>query len=135
VIIADPIISFLIAGLILVSSWGVLRESVNVLLEGTPAGIDMHTVEKDISAIPGVRGVHDLHVWTVGAGVIAASVHIVVEEETIRGGQRVLKTVAAELQSRHRINHSTVQVELEGDCADDMYCCIEPHDVHIGHSH
>jgi cobalt-zinc-cadmium efflux system protein len=133
--VADPIISILIGGLILVSSWGVLRESVNVLLEGTPCNIDMQTVERDISAVAGVRGVHDLHVWTVGAGVIAASVHIVVDEETIQGGQRVLKSVATELQSRHRINHSTVQVELEGYCADDMYCCIEPGEVHIGHSH
>jgi cobalt-zinc-cadmium efflux system protein len=133
--IADPIISILIGGLILVSSWGVLRESVNVLLEGTPVNIDMATVERDISAVPGVCGVHDLHVWTVGAGVIAASVHIVVAEESIQGGQRVLRSVATELQSRHRINHSTVQVELEGDCADDMYCCIEPGESHIGHHH
>jgi cobalt-zinc-cadmium efflux system protein len=133
--IADPIISLLIGGLILISSWGVLRESVNVLLEGTPAGIDMQTVERDISAVQGVRGVHDLHVWTVGAGVIAACVHIVVDEETIRGGHSVLRSVAAELQTRHKINHCTVQVELQGDCADDMYCCIEPHDVHIGHNH
>jgi cobalt-zinc-cadmium efflux system protein len=133
--VADPIISFLIAGLILISSWGVLKESVNVLLEGTPAGIDMQTVEKDIAAVEGVRGVHDLHVWTVGPGVIAASLHIVVEEETIRAGQRVSQNVSAQLQTRHRINHATVQVELSGDCSDGMYCCIEPHEVHVGHSH
>ena len=133
--IADPIISLLIGGLILASSGGVLRESLNVLLEGTPVGIDMQIVERDIAAVPGVRGVHDLHVWTVGAGVIAASVHIVVDEETIKGGQRVLRSVAAELQARHRINHSTVQVELEGECDDGMYCCIEPHEVHVGHGH
>jgi cobalt-zinc-cadmium efflux system protein len=133
--IADPIISFIIAGLILVSCWGVLRESVTVLLEGTPAGMNMQTVERDISAVPGVRGVHDLHVWTVGAGVIAASVHIVVDEETILGGQRVLRSVALALQSRHRINHSTIQVEVEAQCADGMYCCIEPGEAHAGHRH
>jgi cobalt-zinc-cadmium efflux system protein len=133
--LADPIISFLIAGLILISSWGVLKESVNVLLEGTPKGIDMQTVEKDIAAVEGVRGIHDLHVWTVGPGVIAASLHIVVEEETIRAGQRVLRNVSAQLQVKHRINHATVQVELSGDCSDGMYCCIEPHEVHVGHSH
>jgi cobalt-zinc-cadmium efflux system protein len=132
---ADPIISFLIAGLILISSWGVLRESVNVLLEGTPAGIDMQRVEQDISAVTGVRGVHDLHVWTVGPGVIAASLHIVVEEQTIAAGQRVLRAVSAQLQAKHRINHATVQVEVTGECADGMYCCIEPHEVHVGHRH
>jgi cobalt-zinc-cadmium efflux system protein len=133
--IADPIISFLIGGLILVSSWGVLCESVNVLLEGTPAGIDMKIVEADIAAVQGVRGVHDLHVWTVGPGVIAASLHIVVEEETIAAGQRVLRSVSAQLQAKHRINHATVQVEVSGDCGDGMYCCIEPHEMHVGHSH
>jgi cobalt-zinc-cadmium efflux system protein len=133
--IADPIISFIIAGLILLSSWGVLRESVSVLLEAAPVGIDMETVERDISAVSGVLGVHDLHVWTVGAGVIAASVHIIVDEETILGGQRVLRSVAAELKSRHRINHSTVQVEVESQCTDGMYCCIEPNLSHAGHHH
>jgi cobalt-zinc-cadmium efflux system protein len=133
--IADPIISFLIGGLILFSSWGVLMESLNVLLEGTPKGIDMAGVERDISAVDGVRGMHDLHVWTVGPGVIAASVHILVDQQSIEEGQRVLRSVATELKARHRINHSTVQVEVEGFCDDEMYCCIEPHEVHIGHSH
>jgi cobalt-zinc-cadmium efflux system protein len=133
--IADPIISFLIGGLILFSSWDVLVESVNVLLEGTPKGIDMAGVERDISAVDGVRGMHDLHVWTVGPGVIAASVHILVDQQSIQDGQRVLRSVASELKARHRINHSTVQVEVEGLCDDGMYCCIEPHEVHLGHSH
>jgi cobalt-zinc-cadmium efflux system protein len=133
--IADPIVSFLIGGLILISSWGVLLESVNVLLEGTPKGIDMIGVERDITAVEGVRGMHDLHVWTVGPGVIAASVHILVDHQTIQDGQKVLRSVASELKARHRINHSTVQVEVEGMCEDGVYCCIEPDEVHLGHSH
>ncbi len=133
--IADPIISFLIAFLILASSYGVLIESVNVLLEGTPRGIDMACVQRDISLIPGVRGLHDLHVWTVGSGVIAASVHILVDQQSIEDGQRVMRGVAEELKAHHRINHATVQVEVEGFCGDGMYCCIEPHEVHVGHSH
>lgn len=128
--IADPLVSFLIGGLILLSSWGVLRESVNVLLEGTPRGIDMAGVQRDIAAVDGVRGLHDLHVWTVGPGVIAASVHILVDPQSISDGQRVLRAVGDQLKSLHRINHATVQIELEGWCEDNLYCCIEPGEAH-----
>jgi cobalt-zinc-cadmium efflux system protein len=133
--IADPIVSLLIAGLILLSSWGVLRESVGVLLEGTPAGMDMSAVERNVSAVEGVIGVHDLHVWTVGPGVIAACLHVMVEEQTVRSGQQVIRAIATQLRQLHRINHTTVQVEVEGHAADDMYCCIEPEGVHVGHRH
>jgi cobalt-zinc-cadmium efflux system protein len=74
----------------------------------------------------GVRGVHDLHVWTVGPGAIACSVHILVAEQSVREGQQILKAVVAELGHHHRINHATVQVEVEGHDVNEMYCCIEP---------
>jgi cobalt-zinc-cadmium efflux system protein len=133
--IADPLVSLLIGGLILVSSWGVLKESVSILLEGTPSATDMAEVETCVAAVPGVRGVHDLHVWTVGPGVIAASLHVLVDEQTVRAGQGVLRAVQEQLRQRHRINHSTIQIEVE--CCEDegMYCCIEPHAVQVGHRH
>ncbi len=133
--LADPIISFVIGGLILLSSWGVLRESVGVLLEGVPVGTDMAAVESDVAAVDGVLGVHDLHVWTVGPGVIAASLHILVKEQTIREGQTVVAEVADRLRRGHRINHATVQLETDAHNAGEMYCCIEPHRVHPGHGH
>jgi cobalt-zinc-cadmium efflux system protein len=133
--VADPAVSLLIGGLILVSSWGVLKESVSILLEGTPAATDMAEVHKHVAAVPGVCGVHDLHVWTVGPGVIAASLHVLVEEQTVRAGQLVLRAVQAELRSRHRINHSTIQIEVECCPDEGMYCCIEPDAVHVGHRH
>jgi cobalt-zinc-cadmium efflux system protein len=86
-----------------------------------------------VSAVEGVVGVHDLHVWTVGPGVIAACLHVMVEEQTVRSGQQVIRAVAAELAKSHRINHATVQIEVEGHAADDMFCCIEPEVV--GHQH
>ena len=100
--LADPVVSFLIGGLILWSSWGILKESVNVLLEGTPAGMDMTAVEKTISGVPGVLGVHDLHVWTVGPGAIACSVHVVVAEQSVREGQQMLRAVVGELKRTTR---------------------------------
>jgi cobalt-zinc-cadmium efflux system protein len=135
--LADPIVSFLIAGLILWSSWGVLKESVSVLLEATPYGMDMHAVEKCIASVPGVLNVHDLHVWTVGPGAVACSCHILVAEQSIREGQQILKAVVEKLHHHHSINHSTVQVEVEGHESNEMYCCIEPSAsaAHVGHHH
>jgi cobalt-zinc-cadmium efflux system protein len=109
---ADPIVSFLIAGLILWSSGGVLKESVSVLLEGTPVGMDMTAVEKCITGVAGVLNIHDLHVWTVGPGAVACSCHILVAEQTIREGQQILKAVVEELAHQFQINHTTVQVEV-----------------------
>jgi cobalt-zinc-cadmium efflux system protein len=120
--LADPIVSLLIAGLIVYSSYGVLRESATVLLEGTPSGIDMPGVIAVIKRVTGVLDVHDLHVWMVGPGVVACSCHIVVAEQSIREGQQVLRAVVHDIEHHFRITHTTVQVEVEGCEADDMYC-------------
>jgi cobalt-zinc-cadmium efflux system protein len=120
--LADPIVSMLIAGLVLYSSFGVLRESATVLLEGTPTGIDMPAVITAIKSVAGVLDVHDLHVWMVGPGVVACSCHILVAEQSIRDGQQVLRAVVHDIERRFHITHTTVQVEVEGCDADDMYC-------------
>jgi cobalt-zinc-cadmium efflux system protein len=120
--LADPVVSFLIAALILFSSYGVLRESAKVLLEGTPPGVDMPAVIAAIKSVTGVIDVHDLHVWMVGPGVVACSCHILVDEQSIRQGQQVLRAVVHDIEHRFRITHTTVQVEVEGCEADDMYC-------------
>jgi cobalt-zinc-cadmium efflux system protein len=120
--LADPVVSLLIAGLILYSSYGILRESTTVLLEGTPTGMDMPAVIAAIKAVAGVLDVHDLHVWMVGPRVIACSCHIVVAEQSIREGQQVLRAVVHDIERRFRITHTTVQVEVEGCDPNDMYC-------------
>jgi cobalt-zinc-cadmium efflux system protein len=119
---ADPIVSLLIAVLILYSSYGVLIESATVLLEGTPAGLDMTAVIGAIKSVGGVLDVHDLHVWMVGPGVVACSCHIVVNEQSVREGQQVLRAVVHDIEHRFHITHTTVQVEVEGCDATDMYC-------------
>jgi cobalt-zinc-cadmium efflux system protein len=120
--LADPVVSLLIAALILYSSYGVLCESATVLLEGTPSGMDMPAVIAAIKGVPGVLDVHDLHVWMVGPGVVACSCHILVAEQSIREGQQVLRAVVRDIERRFHITHTTVQVEVEGCEADDMYC-------------
>ena len=119
---ADPIVSLLIAALILYSSFDVMRESATVLLEGTPGGTDMPGIVTAIQGVTGVLNVHDLHVWMVGPGVVACSCHILVSEQSIREGQQVLRTVVQKLQHRFHITHTTVQIEVEGCEANDMYC-------------
>ena len=120
--IADPIVSIIIGVLILWSSWGILKESVNVLLEGVPEGMDMETVERTIGAVHGVITVHDLHVWTVGSGMICCSCHIMVNEQSVRSGENVLRAVTEELENNFGIAHTTIQVEVEGCDPNDMYC-------------
>jgi cobalt-zinc-cadmium efflux system protein len=123
--LADPVVAFLIAGLILWTSWGVLRESAAVLLEGTPQGMDMRAVASAITDVAGVINVHDLHVWMVGPGVVACSCHIIVAEQSVREGQQVLRAVVHEIEHHFGITHTTVQVEVEGCEANDMYCTGE----------
>jgi cobalt-zinc-cadmium efflux system protein len=122
---ADPIVSLLISALILYSSYGVLLESATVLLEGTPVGTDMPAVIAAIRSVAGVLEVHDLHVWMVGPGVVACSCHIVVTEQSIREGQQVLRAVVHAIEHRFHITHTTVQVEVEGCEADDLYCGVQ----------
>ena len=123
--IADPAVSVLIGILILWSSWGILKESVNVLLEGVPEGMEMEKVERAIGAVPGVLAVHDLHVWAVGSGMVCCSCHISVEEQSVRSGENVLRAVAEELEHNFGISHSTIQVEVEGCEPNDMYCIMK----------
>jgi len=94
----------------------------------------MQAVEKTIAAVPGVLGVHDLHVWSLGSGVVACSCHILVAEQSIREGQQVLRAVTEELDHHFHITHTTVQVEVEGCDPDDMYCTLK-HATAQGHDH
>jgi cobalt-zinc-cadmium efflux system protein len=111
--LADPLISVLIALLVLASAWRLIRESADVLMEATPAHIPLGDVHDRIVSVPGVDSVHDLHVWTVTSGVVAMSGHLVVRKPT--DNQPVLE----EVQDRMRalgIHHVTVQMERDETC-------------------
>jgi cobalt-zinc-cadmium efflux system protein len=110
---ADPLISVLIAGLILASAWRLVRESVDVLLEATPAHIDLGHVHDRVASVPGVDSVHDLHVWTVTSGVVAMSGHVVVKDP--HDNQPVLEEVQGRMRALG-INHVTVQMERDQTC-------------------
>ena len=86
--------------------------------------------------MPGVLGTHDLHVWTVGSGIVACSCHIVVTEQSISGGQQVLRAVAVVLRQRFLVAHTTIQVEVEGCDPDVLYCTMHPtKEPHVHHAH
>jgi cobalt-zinc-cadmium efflux system protein len=135
-VVADALVSLLIGILIVWSSWDILAETVNVLLEAAPRGMDMTALETALGQTPGVLGVHDLHVWTVASGLIACSCHIIVAEQSVRSGQQVLRAAAEMLRQRFGVTHTTIQVEVEGCEPDDMYCTLRPAaSQHAGYGH
>ena len=103
---ADPVIAILIGGLVLLSSWRVLRESVGVLLEGTPEGIDADAVGRRMAALDGVAEVHDLHIWTITSGFPALSAHVLVAPG--RGLPRPPPRAGGDARRgvRHRAHHA-----------------------------
>jgi cobalt-zinc-cadmium efflux system protein len=118
----DAMVSVLIGVLIIWSSWGILRESVNLLLEGTPTGIDPVAVTNSLGAIEGVFGVHHLHIWALGPSLPALSCHLMVGDVPMKTTQKLLDEVKSMLQRDYRIAHATIQFEFAGCAADDPYC-------------
>jgi cobalt-zinc-cadmium efflux system protein len=111
--IADPLISVLIAVLVLGSAWRLVKESTDVLLEATPRHIALSDVHERIVSVPGVDSVHDLHLWTVTSGMVAMSGHLVVRNPS--DNQPVLEEVQGRMRAMG-IHHVTVQMEREPIC-------------------
>jgi cobalt-zinc-cadmium efflux system protein len=109
---ADPLFSVVIGLFILPRTWSLLSDAVGVLLEGTPAGIDLAAVRDAIGKVPGVVGVHDLHVWAITSGVNALSVHVVMTAGEDLGG--ILVRVREAVAGAFPISHVTVQAEPPG---------------------
>ena len=118
---ADTAGSVLISLIIVVSAWRLILESVNVLLEGTPAHIDLAAVESTITETPGVGGVHDLHVWPIASGRDALSAHISHDESVSHSD--LLQTVRAKLHNRFGIDHLTIQMETLSRETEAVYVC------------
>ncbi|HXA19438.1 MAG TPA: cation diffusion facilitator family transporter [Thermoanaerobaculia bacterium] len=118
----DPAVSIAIGVLILWSSWGILREAINLLLEGTPAGIDPDDVTRAIAALEGVDGVHHLHIWALGPSRPALSCHLMVGDIPVRSTGNVLAQVNELLAHEYGIAHTTIQFEFANCDTDDPYC-------------
>ncbi len=127
----DPALSFGIGALILWSSFGIMRETLNILLEGTPRGVKLERVEAAIRKIDGVNDVHDLHVWSIGSETSALSCHISIADIPPSASERILRDVKACLHHDFRIDHTTIQ--FENVVCEVAHGCVIP--VQEEHSH
>lgn len=119
----DPILSLLVAGLILFSAGKLLREVLRVLMEGVPRGIDARRVSAAMIEVDGVRAVHDLHIWTLSSSSFALAAHI--DVDSLHGWRQLLPRLQSILRERFGIEHSTLQPEdgvLNRDCDADPGC-------------
>jgi len=130
--IADPIISFLIALLILRGAFSLVMESANVLLEAPPKGIKVDDVIDAICSVKGVRDIHDLHVWSISSGINTISAHVLIEDAERARTTEILQEIRDLLKTKFDITHSTFQTECQA-CSDDLFCHFERH--HEAHAH
>jgi len=114
----DPIVSILIALVIIFQAYRIIEEAWNVLMEGTPTGLDLDAVVRSMQEISGVMGVHHVHIWSISPGRVALSGHLVVCDGPLRDGERIVTQVDRLLSSRFQIIHSTLQIEthLQEEC-------------------
>ena len=133
----DSVLSIAIGVLILWSGFGIVRETLNILLEGTPRGMKLEKIESAIRAVNGVNDVHDLHVWSIGSETHALSCHISIADIPPSVSERILRDVKERLLHDFRIDHTTIQFE-HAVCETAHGCVIpvaESEEHHHHHSH
>ena len=127
----DPALSFGIGALILWSSFGIIRETLNILLEGTPRGVSMELLADAMKGVEGVRDVHDLHVWSIGSEMHALSCHIAIADIPPSASDIILREVNDRLAREFRIHHTTIQFEHEH--CEIAHGCVMPVDMEEAH--
>lgn len=134
----DPALSFGIGALILWSSFGIVRETLNILLEGTPRGMSLEEVEAVVRTISGVSDVHDLHVWSIGSENHALSAHVKIADMPTSESDTILREINEKLGQTFGIQHTTIQ--LEHVVCETAHACViavreEASHAHSGHEH
>ena len=109
----DPLLSILIALGIMVGAWGLMTESVSILLESAPSHINIATIAGEIEKISGVQEAYHIHVWTITSGVYALSAHVLIDDRLVSGSRALLDAIRAMLSGKFKILHSTIQLECE----------------------
>jgi cobalt-zinc-cadmium efflux system protein len=137
----DPVLSIIIAVMILWSSVGIIRETLNILLEGTPRNVQLDAVRQAMQSVPGVKNVHDLHIWSLGSQSHALASHVTIAEMPMSECSSILEGINCALRDRFHIFHTTIQFETKG-CETTHGCSAPPeleavgaHGHHHGHSH
>ncbi len=134
---ADPIVAVLIALWVLPRTWTLFKQSVNVLLEGVPEGMDLSVIDSRLRGLPGVRDVHDLHIWAIGSGKASLTAHLIVDEAQA-DVQHVLNDANDLLRRDFGLTHTTLQAELEHCDPRGNDCTLETPPAagaHAGHRH
>ena len=128
----DPAISVVIGVVIVFNSLQVMREALSIFLEASPAHLDMEQMVQAMMGVPGVKDVHDLHVWTIAPRIHALSCHVLVDDLSVSQGANIVGRLNELLSSRYGIGHSTVQLECVGCDPNSLYCSLTPstEDVH-----
>lgn len=106
---ADPIISVLVALLILKSAWGVIKHSLHILMEGTPNTLNIEDVKQTLLKIDGIIDVHDLHIWSITSGLDKLTCHVLIDDK--HDGQKILQLAIDRIRESYHIEHSTIQIE------------------------
>ena len=104
----DPVVSLIIAAVIVIGTWSLFRQSLHLLFDGVPEGVDLHAVQAVLEALPSVARVHDLHVWAMGTSDIAMTAHLVMPEG--HADDAFLQHATEQLHDRFEIEHVTLQV-------------------------
>ena len=134
---ADPIVAVLIALWVLPRTWTLFKQSVNVLLEGVPEGMDLSAIDNRLRGLPGVRDVHDLHIWAIGSGKASLTAHLILDEAQA-DVQHVLNNANELLRRDFGLTHTTLQAELEHCDPHGSDCALEGRpamDTHASHRH
>ncbi|AQQ54606.1 cation diffusion facilitator family transporter [Planococcus lenghuensis] len=133
---ADPLASVIVAMLVLISGWRVTKDSLHVLMEGTPQNVDLGDVKKTVESIQGVTGVHDLHVWSITSGQNALSCHAVVDGNlSIRESEQLVQLIGQKLLEKN-IGHATIQMESDDHPHEESLLCeLGSDDSAAGHDH
>lgn len=111
--IIDPIASFFIGLVVLYGAWGVIKDTINVLLEGAPLGIATEEVIKELKSLPEIKGVHDLHIWSLDSKKNICSGHITIDDRRVSETSDVLKKIENLLKNKFNITHITIELECE----------------------
>jgi cobalt-zinc-cadmium efflux system protein len=112
-LLIDPVISILIVAVILVGTWSLLRDSMNLAIDSVPEGIDIDGIKSYLTDLENVSQIHDLHVWSMSTTEVALSVHLIIVEDYI--SKNFLPELQQQLHDRFSIKHSTIQVERQDD--------------------
>jgi cobalt-zinc-cadmium efflux system protein len=129
-LVIDPVLSILIGILIIWSAVDIIRESLNVLLEGLPRGMELQMVTDALRAVPGVLDVHDLHIWTLGAHAHALSCHALIEDMPPSESDEILRGMTGMLAERFQIHHVTIQFEHTRCALSERGCSMSPAHEH-----